>query len=260
MAPIIAQASDERDHRGGCGRRRRVRRLRFPWAVAVLAAAVGCGSTTGGSGHLASASRSVPAKPALPPAVRPTTGAPPGAVRPPPLCATPDCPVVASRDLGSGYRLAALGNTSALGGAGVAVLELTHDGTPVYWRVFPTETPVALVCATSTHLPNCVLVDYAGAHGGVGYPILFVDRGVWVGNPVDTDTPILRAADLDGDGLVDAYGLQNDYEPSYADGAVQWQTWRRTADGTSFTSTGCGPLVHRGQPRAPDALLGGGCA
>jgi hypothetical protein len=218
----------------------------------LIAGCAACRSTTNGIGQVHVGTRS-PTAPAATAPGRIDHGVPA-----PATCATSQCALVARHDLGGGFRLQVLGNTLAQHGAGAAVLELTRRGTPVYWRVFDRQTPAALSCARFRRLPNCVLVDYVGAYGGVAYPIILVDGGVWIGAPVGTDTPTLRAADLDGDGRVDVYGLQNNYDPSYSDGAVQWQTWRRSADGTSLTSTGCGVLSHDRAP-APVRLLTGAC-
>jgi hypothetical protein len=224
--------------------------IRRTVSALVLVTCAACTSTTSGSGH-------VDVRPSVRSAsesVRPG----PVELTPPGVCATPDCRLVHRAALGAGDTVALYGNTSADGGAGAAILEFAAHGTSTYWRVFAGQTPSQLECAAAATPRNCVVVDYVGAHGALAYPVVVLDGGPWVGEPVTTDTPDLRAADLDGDGRVDAFGVQNDYRPSYAEGAVQWQTWRRSRDGTAFASSGCGPLVRR-TPRPPTTLLTGAC-
>jgi hypothetical protein len=165
---------------------------------------------------------------------------------------------VKSWNVGGGYVVAAFSAPAAANGVGSTVLLLARDGTPVFWHVFGSETPSELLCKVSGSLQNCGLVNHVGAHGAIAYPILLVSGQVVIGEPVGTDTPGLHVADLNGDLLVDAYGLQNDYRPDYASGHVQWQTWRRAQDASSFASTGCGPL-SRTASADPATFLAGKC-
>lgn len=144
-------------------------------------------------------------------------------------------------------------------GIGSAFLELTENGTPVQWNELKDEIPAELTCNIAGSVRNCVLVTYVGAHGANAYPVLFDGSTLRIGLAVNTDTPELHAKDLDGDNRLDAYGLQNNYDPSYASGKVQWQTFQRSGDGTAFTSTGCGPLASAAPP-PPSALLTGTCS
>jgi hypothetical protein len=136
---------------------------------------------------------------------------------------------------------------------------LARDQVPVYWHVIGSETPSELLCKVAEGtLRNCVLVDYVGAHASTAYPIVVDGDRLDLGKSVGTDTPGLHAADLDHDLRVEAYGLNNDYKPDYATGHVQWQTWRRSGDGTALASTGCGPLGTSAPP-APRTFLTGRC-
>jgi hypothetical protein len=166
--------------------------------------------------------------------------------------------VLKSYDLGGGFTIVLHGNVSAYGGVGAAIIEFRQGGTPTYWRVFEGDTPSEMACDVAGPVRNCVVIDYVGAHAATAYPIVLVDQGLWVGEPVGTDTPGLHAGDLDGDNRIDVYGLQNNYEPDYATGKVAWQTWQRSTDGTAFRSTGCGPFVRRARP-TPTAFLTGAC-
>jgi hypothetical protein len=233
-------------------------------SLAVLCA--GCASTTdgigsarGSGGATSGGGRSSP--PDFPSA-GPTSsaaGSNPVAVAPPTVCSTAACKTVKSYDLGGGFTIVARGNAAAGGGVGAAVVELTQQGTPVYWRVFDGETPSELACDIAGSVRNCVLVDYTGAHAATGHPIVLTGATLGIGEAVGSDTPGLHPQDLDGDNRIDLYGLQNNYDPDYASGKVQWQTWRRSGDGMSFTSTGCGPL-SASAPTAPTVLQSGGCA
>jgi hypothetical protein len=108
--------------------------------------------------------------------------------------------------------------------------------------------------------PNPSAGPSASAYWHVsGHPVVLAASSLAVGPAVGTDTPGLQPRDLYGDNRIDLYGLQNNYDPDYASGDVQWQTWRRSNDETSFSSTGCGPLSSPA-PAAPVALLTGSCS
>jgi hypothetical protein len=255
-------------------------------ATAALLAVGGCSSTVSGSGTLAataapstSAGRDFPSASAVPTDSRPPSGTntgsspaslpassggpAPSSAPAPKVCATQsDCKLVKSWDVGAGYLVAAFSAPSASSGVGAAVLMLARGQVPVYWHVLDGETPAELLCKVAStageSLRNCVLVDYVGAHAATAYPLVVDGDRLDLGAPVGTDTPGLHAADLDHDLLVDAYGLNNNYKPDYASGHVQWQTWRRSADGATLKSTGCGPLATSA-PEAPTAFFTGSC-
>ncbi len=242
----------------------------------VLGGTAACGATTNGSGEIGSG---VPTRPPDFPASSggvtapatdqvlssaAATSAPPSSafpsLAPPRECAkASDCTLVKSYKLGDGVLVAVFSAPAASGGIGAAVLMMARDQTPTYWRVFDGETPSELLCAVAGSVRNCALVDYVGAHAATARPLVVSAIGITVGPAVGSDTPGLHLGDLDGDNLVDAYGLQNDYDPDYASGHVQWKTWRRSADAISLTSTGCGALAARA-PAAPTAFLTGPCA
>jgi hypothetical protein len=142
-------------------------------------------------------------------------------------------------------------------GVGATIVELTNAGTPVYWATIAGEMPAQLTCSTSADKSNCVLVASVGAHGSNAAVWRLGGATLHRGSTVASDSPNMRALDLNGDGWVDAEGLQNTYNPDYASGAVYWQTW--ISDGTHLTSTGCTPPTHS-QPGAPAAPVTGTCA
>jgi hypothetical protein len=241
-------------------------RLGTAVGVALVLACAGCGSTTSGTGRVgstapASPSSSAPLTPSptspetsgvasLPPG---PTASPPEEVPPPKACSTSACTLFKTFDAGHGYVLSVHSSPTA------AVLELARDGTPVYWRVFDYETPAEFMCVIVLSVPDCVLVDFTGAHAAIAHPIVLAGPFISVGKAVTSDTPEVHALDLDGDTWLDVYGLQNNYEPDYASGQVQWQTWQRTKYGTALVSTGCGTLASTAEP-APSTLLTGACA
>jgi hypothetical protein len=242
----------------------------------VLGAATGCASTTNGAGAVGRGSATRPTDfPASPGAASSTTApatdpvvssaaatAPSSAfpsVAPPKECAnTSDCKLVKSYKLGSGVVVGVFSAPSASGGIGAAVLMMARDQTPTYWHVFDGETPSELLCAVADSGRNCALVNFVGAHAATGYPLVVSTLGITIGPSVGSDTPALHLGELDDDNLVDVYGLQNNYNPDYASGHVQWQTWRRSGDAVSFASTGCGPLAAKA-PADPTGFLTGTC-
>jgi hypothetical protein len=143
------------------------------------------------------------------------------------------------------------------GGVGATIVELTNDGVPVYWATIGGEMPVQLTCSTSPDKSNCVLIDSVGAHGSNVTVWRLGGATLHRGSTVASDSPDMRALDLNGDGWVDAEGLQNTHNPGNASGTVYWQTW--ISDGTHLTSTGCTP-PSSSQPSAPAAPVTGTCA
>ena len=135
-------------------------------------------------------------------------------------------------------------------------LEVRHGATSVFWRGFPYEVAGDLRCNISGSVRNCVLVDGVGAHGSVAYALVWDGTTLRTGVPVTSDTPIIDIVDLDHDNRLDVAVLLNDYNPSYAAGHVQWQTYRRSADGATLTATGCGPLSGSKPPQPTDFLTG----
>jgi len=174
-----------------------------------------------------------------------------------------DCKLVKSWNVGGGYLVAAFSAPNAANGLGASVMMLARDEVPVYWRAINGETPGELLCKVASGgaggtVRNCVMVDYVGAHAATARSMIVSADELDFGTTVGTDTPGLHAADLDHDLLVDVYGLNNNYKPDYASGHVQWQTWRRSADGATLTDTGCGPLAASAPP-PPTTFLTGSC-
>lgn len=243
------------------------------WAVVAAAVLLaGCTSTTGGTGAVSVASSATsggtdfPASPATSGALSPSgvpSSAPPtaaasGSPAPSECARESDCTLVKSWDVGGGYVVAAFSASSAAGGIGSSILLLARGRTPVFWHVFAGENPSELLCKVAGTLRNCALVDVVGAHGASAYPFVVVGDQLAIGPSIGTDTPGLHVADLNGDLLVDAYGLQNDFDPDYASGHVQWQTWKRSLDGMTLVSTGCGKLAASA-PVDPTAFEQGKC-
>lgn len=99
----------------------------------------------------------------------------------------------------------------------------------------------------------------SGHIGSAAHALAIDGHRLQLGDSVGAGTPIIDIADLNGDRLLDVAALQNNYEPDYATGKVQYQTFERTIDGLSFTKTGCGPL-QRKKPPTPSSLQTGSCS
>jgi hypothetical protein len=102
---------------------------------------------------------------------------------------------------------------------------------------------------------HCFVVAGAGAHGGVLNVVAVGAAGrlsdVSQSGELSTDTPQVSARDLDGDGIDELLGLQNDYLPSYAEGTVYWLVW--AWHGARYALTGC-RKAQRGE-QAPNGPL-----
>jgi hypothetical protein len=158
--------------------------------------------------------------------------------------------------LSNGY-LALLRQGIAAGGyPQSSVLELTDNGVPVFWAAADGDQPMQLACATHNGTGGCVVVDQVGVHAATATAYAFDGSMLHRGSVADGNTPEAFARDLDGNGTLDVAALQNDYQPDYATGQVQWQTWR--SDGSTLTSTGCTPLASTAPPR-PTAFASGHC-
>jgi hypothetical protein len=190
----------------------------------------------------------VTSSPAVPPNSAPAS--------PPPECPRGTCPQVDSVALGNGYVIILRGNDGYGGGAGASVVELTSGGVPVFWSATANETPGGLACSTAGATPNCVVVDYTGAHASVATAWTLARGTLHRGATVSSDTPGMSGRDLDADGFVDVVALQNDYTPDYATGKVYWQTW--VSDGNHLTGTGCTSPSHTPTP-APTQPVSGSC-
>ena len=236
-------------------------------AVAALAAAVlvACSSTVTGSGSAVRPSSSAPSTPASSsgvstdvPTTTDTSSATPGptAVPPPASCPGGTCPKSLSATLSSPYTIVVRANRDYSGGVGATIVELTNGTVPVFWYTIEGDSPSQLSCITGSSGANCVLVDYTGAHASNATVWTLAAGTLHRGATVTSDTPNMRADDLNGDGFVDAEALQNTYVPDYASGSVYWQTW--TSDGSHLTSTGCSAPTHN-PPAAPTAPLSGSC-
>jgi len=76
------------------------------------------------------------------------------------------------------------------------------------------------------------------------------------GGELATDTPDLRARDLDGDGTAEVLGVVNDYQPDYAGGTRYWMVW--SWRGGRYVLTGC-RKVQRGEREPSGSLAPSGC-
>lgn len=228
-----------------------------PVEVSRSVASATAASTTPGSSAASSASVSTGSAQSSPSSGSPSSAA--LAVAAPRQCPGGSCPIIGTADLGDGFVASLRSGTASDGPAfGASVLELTEAGVPVDWHATDDRQPGQLSCIGGA-VANCVVIDYQGAHSA--------SATVWrLGRDsatlakmasADADTPSMSARDLNGDGFVDVIGLQNDYQPDYVTGQVQWQTW--VFDGKNLSSTGCTALAPTPPPR-PSAPATGTCA
>ena len=180
-------------------------------------------------------------------------------------CAAQSCTPGKSLSLGGGYT-ARLWSSAAPTTASPAdltttpVVELLSDGVHRQWWVGRVGYgwAASLSCLPTSASPNCVVAAEVGSHAGVAEAIL-LQHGQLVSPATasvtfDSGTPV--ASDLDGDGLLDVMGIENDYTPSYATGHNFWASYRLAAGG--LHQTGCTP-VHSLTEKAPTTLLTGTC-
>jgi hypothetical protein len=233
-------------------------------AVALTAA---CTSTTSGAGSRAQRSPSASASDSSQATdtgsaqpsdtAAPTTSSPADVAVPPPAqCPPGQCAVAGTGDLGNGYLAVLRSGRPTSNGFGSSIVELTHHGVAVYWHVTDDEAPGSIACKGGVTLPNCIVVDYLGAHASNATVWALSGGTLHKGATVTVDSPGADGRNLNGDDFVDAIGLQNDYNPDYATGHVQWQTW--VSDGHHLTSTGCTALSATAPPR-PTAPATGTC-
>jgi hypothetical protein len=113
-----------------------------------------------------------------------------------------------------------------------------------------------LTCLATAGQPNCVVSSALGAHAGSAETLLL--RSGALSSPAaasvtfDSSQPI--AVDLDGDGLLDVIGMENDYKPDYAQGHNYWATYRQFS--AALHRTGCARVTGS---VPPTTLLTGPC-
>ena len=179
----------------------------------------------------------------------PTGGAPPL------ICRSGGCTRNRAVILDGTYGVVLWTASTRDGASGASVLELTQAGRAVWWQVTGERIGDDLLCSPRP-VPNCVVVDGAGAHASVATGYVRHGAALMRTGAVQSDTPTTDPADLNGDGMIDVVTAINTYQPSYATGTVYWQTYR--AGTTGFTSTGCTQPAQVLGPE-PTRLLSGTC-
>ncbi len=206
--------------------------------LALLAA--GCASQ-----RHAGSSPSQPVQPSSPPVVVP--------------CAAHNCTPDAAIALPGGYavRLWSFPAPSEPDQA-TPVVELLSGGRHLSWWTgrLGFGWTAKLTCLATASQPNCVVSSALGAHAGSAETLL-LRSGELASPPAasvtfDSSQPI--AVDLDGDGLLDVVGMENDYQPDYAHGHNYWATYRQA--GAALHRTGCARVTGSSPPTA---LLTGRC-
>ncbi|MEO6703979.1 MAG: hypothetical protein ABI140_12125 [Jatrophihabitantaceae bacterium] len=143
------------------------------------------------------------------------------------------------------------------------VLELSRDGKHLSWWTgrLGYGWAATVRCLATVAEPNCAVLAEVGAHAGSAELVLLRD-GALVAPPQASavfDSGVPTAADLDHDGLLDLVGVENDYQPDYANGHNFWVSYRLVGGPASaLHQTGCRPVAQLSEP-APTVLLTGRC-
>ncbi|HEU5271080.1 MAG TPA: hypothetical protein VFU36_14235 [Jatrophihabitans sp.] len=174
-------------------------------------------------------------------------------------CAAHRCTPKPASSLGGGYTVRLWSYPApAVPDSSTPVVELLSGGRHLSWWTGRVGYGWAatLSCLATAGQPNCVVTSALGAHAGSA-EILLLRSGALTSpsaGSVIFDSSMPVAADLDGDGLLDVAGMENDYTPDYAHGHNYWATYRQT--GAALHRTGCA-RVTAGTP--PATLLTGAC-
>lgn len=174
-------------------------------------------------------------------------------------CAAQHCTPQPAVELIDGYSVRLWSSPApAVPDTATPVVELLNGGRHVSWwsgRV-GFAWAAKLTCLATAGQPNCVVSSALGAHAGSAETLLL--RSGVLSSPaaasVTFDSSQPTAHDLDGDGLLDVVGMENDYRPDYAHGHNYWATYRQAA--AALHRTGCAPATGT---VPPTKLLTGRC-
>lgn len=175
-------------------------------------------------------------------------------------CAVHRCTPEPAISLGGGYTVRLWSYPApAVPDSATPVVELLTGGRHLSWWTGRVGYAWAarLSCLATAGQPNCVITSALGAHAGSA-EILLLRSGALsspAAGSVIFDSSMPVAADLDGDGLLDVAGMENDYTPDYAHGHNYWATYRQA--GSALHRTGCARAAGNSPPAA---LLTGPCA
>jgi len=174
-------------------------------------------------------------------------------------CAAHHCTPEPAISLTGGYSVRLWSYPApAVPDAATPIVELLSGGRHVSWWSgrLGFGWAAKLSCLASASQPNCVVTSALGAHAGSAETLL-LRSGALVSPPaasVTFDSSMPVATDLDGDGLLDVAGMENDYQPDYAHGHNYWATYRQA--GSALHRTGCAPVSGTVPPAS---LLTGRC-
>jgi hypothetical protein len=219
--------------------------------LVLLTALAGCASSRGGS------------RPAAGPKPASSTKPTPSPAAP---CAPFGCQPGAAQQLTGGYSVRLWLSQPPSAGSSIdaqrstPVVELSRNGQHVSWWVgrLGFGWAATLRCLATASEPNCVVLAEVGAHAGSAEVVL-LHAGALVAPArasVVFDSGVPSAADFDHDGLLDVVGVENDYQPDYAQGHNYFTTYRLSGD--ALHQTGC-LLQTAARQQPPNALLTGRC-
>ena len=188
----------------------------------------------------------------------PSTAAATSAVPIPAQCATWHCQRAQSVTLRDGYAV----NVWHAGQVGDftthPILELADNGVAVQWWVAPSGYgwSGSVSCLSSGAEPSCVFMDGQGAHSGLAQEIVVRSGRLVASAMVSSDSAMIVAQDMNGDGDLDVAALDSDFTPNYASGHLFWHTYRFA--GNQLVSTGCTPAESTRAP-VPKQFVTGSC-
>ena len=189
----------------------------------------------------------------------PTQTAPPAGQPVPVPCAAHRCTPEAAVQLPGGYSARLWTYPApAVPDASTPVVELLKDGRHLSWWIgrLGFGWAAKLSCLATADQPNCVVTSALGAHAGSAETLL-LRSGTLASSAAASvifDSSMPLAADLDGDGLLDVIGMENDYTPDYAHGHNYWATYRQA--GSALHRSGCARVTST---VPPGKLLTGRC-
>ncbi len=142
-----------------------------------------------------------------------------------------DLPAGGQRKFDECYYIVVLWAGKSPGADASSVVELTHNGVPVYSSAISGEDPSGLTCVSSLRA-SCVVVNRKAGNVRSAHLWILEGGSLRAAGHVSANSSRIVANDLNGDGVLDLVVLQvNGINQSY------WETF--VSGGGHLTSTGC---------------------